>query len=448
MKHFQLFKNINPLERYFLFTDGSTRKDASPPVIGLGAELRDNNGELIFTYSEEILIENLPSNISPNSSEQLALIKALNICINENIKILVVNTDSSGLSTKLTSFLEEKFLNSNDYHNLLINTTEINKEIFNLADKFEEIFIEYIPRELNKYADFYSRSVAKLVKNHALIHYSNTNPINLKQYSKNQIQIIKNINNKLGVKPLSSPKDFEKTNILQNVFLKRENKNSSKNSSSNSKHHIPTIVQNFLKTKSSIIITDIKNFDKHYAFRNEEKILNIDVQDYKENVSVRFFFGNYDNKKPYEFKSLWIEKNGQNVYLPLLFIIYNLMTEASDIDLKHSFDLLNKFFIFDYSHKMWQSIYLHKNTYLKTRAFIHKNMLLNIQKFLKSPNLSNLLGKYYNCFSDVILNNQHKFYLHHTHNNQQLYMNDASIAAANAASILLNKQKQMLTNLN
>ncbi len=99
-------------------------------------------------------------------------------------------------------------------------------------------------------------------------------------------------------------------------------------------------MQNFLKTKSSIIITDIKKFDKHYSFRNEEKILNIDVQDYKENVSVRFFYGNYDNKNPYEFKPIMIEKNGQNVYLPLFFIIYNLMTEASEIDLKHSFDPL------------------------------------------------------------------------------------------------------------
>ena len=159
-----------------------------------------------------------------------------------------------------------------------------------------------------------------------------------------------------------------------------------------------------------------------YTIADEEKILNIDVQDYKENVSVRFFYDNHDTKNTNEFKYLRIEKNGQNVYLPLFFIIYNLMTEASEIDLKHSFDPLNKCFIFDYSHKMWQSISLHKNTYLKTRAFIHKNMLLNIQNFLKSPNLSNLLGKYYNCFSDVILNNQHKFYLHHTHNNQQLYI--------------------------
>lgn len=441
MKHFQLFQPVRSSERYFLFTDGSTREASSPPVIGLGAELRNKKGELVFTYSEEILISDLPDNISASDSEKYALSQALNVCLQENIKILVVHTDSSGLSSKLSSFLEAKHFQNNDYQVFLNTTKFLNNKIFHLADKFDEIFIEYIPREFNKYADFYSRSTGLLLKDYAQNHYNQTEPLNIKVYSKQQELIISNVptikqksNPHPKITPLTKPITKSRVNSLpsykKNTYIKK----------------ISQPAQNIIsypgkQTNCAILISPLSKFEHFYENR-EARILNIDVQEHPDNLTVRFFYGDHEIKNHKEFKTLRISKNGQHIYLPLLFIIYNLMTESSYLDLKEPFSEEDKYSSFVYSHEMWSSFNIDKSSFLKTRSFMPKHILSSLRKmFISTVTLNNSMGKHFESFSKVIIDNPNTFVLHHTTNHQQLYLSDEAISAANAASILLNAEK-------
>lgn len=433
MKHFQLFKTIRSSEKYFLFTDGSTRRIVTPAVIGLGAELRNHQGDLIFTYAEDIAITELPTHISPDASEKIALIRSLTVCLQENVKLLIVHTDSSGLSCKINSFLEAKHLKNDDYTSMLNTVKLLDQQIFNLVDKFDEFFIEHIPRELNRYADFYSRSASLLIKNHAFEHFKNCGDVHIKKYDVNQAKSIKTVYSKLISKPDISHKEIKQNTLYPSNFLMKK---------ATSKPLPSSKVSAFI-TPSSLSIADIMQFNKHYFNRDEGILLNIDVQDSINNISVRFFYGDHQEKNHKAFQTLRIKKDGFEGYA-LLYVLFNLMTQSSSVDLKKSFSELDKHYAFEYSHSLWKTFTLDHKSYLKTRSYISKTVLSSLKRILSSSDpLRHDLGIYLDDFIKLVFNNPTQMVLHHTYNHQQLYLDDYSIAAANAASILLNGKKAL-----
>lgn len=398
MKAIQIFQTIKSEERYFLFTDGSTRKNDTPPMIGLGAEVRDKNGQLVLVFSQQIKISDLPEAISPDASEKYALYKALELCLQENIKKVVISTDSSGLSTKMNMFIESKELQDDNYQKFLCNYKYINRLLYNAADKMEEIFIEYIPRKINKNADFYSRSTHLLLKDYASIHCPQ---------SSNVIPISK-----------SHPKKKKPFNILPSIPYSHQN------------------------PKGSLVIAPQNLIEQSYEHRIESTILNIDIQDFKENFSIRFFFEVNKERNIKEFKTIKCNYNENNKAAVLLFIIYNLVSGLSSINLRHAYSEEDKYFNLEYSHDMWATFESSSYArYLKTRIYLPKQYIQEINSFLSNQRRTKQkLGAHFPSFYDVMLKDKEKYVIHHFYDQQRLYVDDAHILAANAHSIKLNEQ--------
>lgn len=146
-------------DRYFLFTDGSLRNQSlKDEFIGLGADLRDSNGNKVLFYSEQIKTNNLPENFRKDDFEKLALHNALNICLEQGITNIVVNTDDLSMSNKINQCMEKHELGKiNDLENITKSLRSDLLSVFNVAKKFESFFIEHISRDLNTSADYYSR---------------------------------------------------------------------------------------------------------------------------------------------------------------------------------------------------------------------------------------------------------------------------------------------------
>lgn len=84
-----LSNNLEPNDTYFLYTDGACEFDENykPFNAGIGGLLK-LDGKVIFSFSENI------GKKTNNEAEYLALLKGIEICIQNNILDLIIYSDS------------------------------------------------------------------------------------------------------------------------------------------------------------------------------------------------------------------------------------------------------------------------------------------------------------------------------------------------------------------
>ena len=395
MKVIKRFFNIDPSERYILFTDGSYQPKI-PDVVGVGAELRNRAGEVVLVYSEKVKISSLEPQISHNDSEKIALRNALMICHNEGVKSIIVNTDSSGLSYKMNQYAEAFELS--DEKRLLMRSEAnfINIQLFNQIELFNEFFIEFIPRNLNKNADFYSRATLEIS------HYGIDD--------KDVMPSVETIQ-----------KEIEKE---KSFHVKIEPKKT--------KHDSGT----------SIKLLDI---DKHLLMDRDKKLdksLMIDIQDdIKSNVlSFRVFFESNNNRNTNEFQLIKINYGKMNKGSVMLFVMHNLVGENSSLKLLRKREGTIKEFTHEYSDKDWLSF----DNLISAKKY-HKTLIYMSEKLLKFFNQNRRVGFdrgvhpfYFPAFHKTVYNSQLNYFLGVTHNQALLYISRQEINEANEKSRLKN----------
>lgn len=395
MKVIKRFFNIDPTERYILFTDGSYQPK-NPDVLGVGAELRNKLGEVVFVYSEKIEINTLEPQISHNDCEKVALRNALMLCHNEGVKSIIVNTDSSGLSYKMNEYAEAFELDEQKRLLMHQEANFINNQLFDQIDLYDEFFIEFIPRNLNKNADFYSRATLEIS------HYGLDD--------KDEMPSIESIQDKI-----------EKEKQLN---IKIEPKKA--------KHDSGT----------SVKLLDI---DKHLLMDKDKKLdksLMIDIQDdIKSNtLSFRVFYEKKNERNTNEFQLIKVNYGKKNKGSILLFIIHNLVGENSNIELLKTRNKENKEFIYEYSDKDWLTF----DNLIAARKY-YKTLIYMNEKLLKFFNQNRRLGFdravhpfYFPSFHKTVYNSQLNYFLGVTHNQALLYISRQEINEANEKSRLKN----------
>jgi len=199
MRTIKQLKNhqFSATDKYFLFTDGSLREQhTANALMGIGCSIRDKEGKKVLFYSEEIRVSNLPEYANKNSFEEMALLNSLLICKDKNIKNLHIQNDNSGLMTKITQYLDAKELNHQDDLNNLLKANPIRLKIYELLNSFDEVFAEFIGRDLNNEADFYSRYTSSLKHENFLKMYA---PVQEKSQ-----QLVQEVRNSMAKKALKN----------------------------------------------------------------------------------------------------------------------------------------------------------------------------------------------------------------------------------------------------
>lgn len=155
----------NPVERYFLFTDGSFRTGVRDfnyvNIVGMGAEMRDKEGKKVLFYSEEKILK--VTEKPEKNCEIITLENALDIVTSLGVRNLVLQTDMQGMAKVINEFIDVLAKQDNKLLNHTYNTCKKDwLTLFKKVASFNEVFIEYIPRHLNENADYYSRSALEL----------------------------------------------------------------------------------------------------------------------------------------------------------------------------------------------------------------------------------------------------------------------------------------------
>ncbi|AST91677.1 reverse transcriptase-like protein [Sutcliffiella cohnii] len=89
--------------------------------------------------------------MSNHEAEYHALIKALQLCVEYNYKVVSFRTDSQAVDRSM----EKQFAKDDRYSSLV-------EEALRLADKLDLFFIKWIPSKQNKVADRLARAAIKL----------------------------------------------------------------------------------------------------------------------------------------------------------------------------------------------------------------------------------------------------------------------------------------------
>lgn len=395
MKVLKRFFNIDPEERYVLFTDGSYQPKI-PDVVGVGAELRNKAGEVVLVYSEKVKISSLEHQISHNDSEKIALRNALNICHEEGIKSIIVNTDSSGLSYKMNEYAQALELDAHKRDEMKIGASFINKQLFDCVELFEEFFIEFIPRELNKNADFYSRSTLEIS------HYG----IN----DKDVMPSVESIKNTI---------DKEKSRGRK-IQSKRVPKDSG----------------------TSIKLIELS---KHYLNDKDKRIdktLMIDIQDdiKSQLLSFRVFFEKKGERDTNEFQLINIEYEREKKATVMLFVLHNLIGENSNIKLLRKREPGVKKYTYKYADKDWSSFdnLIAARKYYKTMVYMSESLLKFFNQKRRLGFMMSVHPFYFSMFHKTVYNSQLNYFLGLTHNQALLYLDEEKINEYNQKSHLKN----------
>lgn len=139
--------NINPNDKYELFTDGSLKVEGEKNIIGCSGWIRNQNGEPILEFVKNIDEKSVTSSYD---FEIFGLEMGLKIAQSLGIKKLNVYSDSSGEMKTLT-YMEQGFMTER-----MVDLAEIYLPIKNII-KDMKIKFSYIPRDYNYYADNLSK---------------------------------------------------------------------------------------------------------------------------------------------------------------------------------------------------------------------------------------------------------------------------------------------------
>lgn len=139
--------NINPNDKYDLFTDGSLKVEGDKNIIGCSGWIRNQNGDPVLEFTKNIDEKTVSSSYD---FEIFGLEMGLKIAQSLGIKNLNVYSDSNG-EMRTLSFMKEGFLNER-----MIDLAEVYLPIQEII-KDMKIKFSYIPRDYNYYADSLSK---------------------------------------------------------------------------------------------------------------------------------------------------------------------------------------------------------------------------------------------------------------------------------------------------
>ena len=123
-----------------VYIDGASAGNPGPS----GAGIFINNNGVVERYS-------IPLGLMDNhSAEYWALIKALEICLEKEFRIVSFRTDSQAVNRAI----EKEFVKNKAYAHLL-------EKILLLTDQFELFFMKWIPSSENKVADELARAAIR-----------------------------------------------------------------------------------------------------------------------------------------------------------------------------------------------------------------------------------------------------------------------------------------------
>lgn len=139
--------NINPNDKYELFTDGSLKVEGEKNIIGCSGWIRNQNGEPVLEFVKNIDEKSVSSSYD---FEIFGLEMGLRIAQSLGIKNLNVYSDSSGEMKTLT-YMEQGFMTER-----MVDLAEI---YFPIKDIMKEMKVKFsfIPRDYNYYADNLSK---------------------------------------------------------------------------------------------------------------------------------------------------------------------------------------------------------------------------------------------------------------------------------------------------
>ena len=337
---------FNTDERYFIFTDGSLRKNIkNRAVVGLGADVRNSEGRKVLFYSEDIPEHNIPSFANKNQFEELAVLNTLEICYKQGIKNLFVQSDSQSMISKINKNLQNKIFKEdlNKEHDIFV-------KIHNMIEKFNEIFFEYIPREENSSADFYSRAAKTLNK-------KNNTPV-----VKSSYELLREVHRDMFMKNRT---------LCLNIHPNSQTPSLSKKESDN------------------------------YI----DRIINIKLEDNKQEKKFEIAFkvelnGAFENN----YKKVVAKYNDNNKLIVLAYLLTNLITEKSSVPLMISSYNSKIYWNFNYTDNVWIQFnnFEHNQKKLSKKVLnISVDTLNTINKIVKHDFTKKMTGQ--------VLQNMEKF---------------------------------------
>ena len=123
-----------------VYIDGASAGNPGPSGAGIFIK---NQGINVF--------RSIPLGIMSNhEAEFMALIKSLEICLDQSYSIVSVRSDS----TAVVDAIEKQYVRNEKYRPLL-------EEALSLAEKFDLFFIKWIPSKENKNADQLARKAIR-----------------------------------------------------------------------------------------------------------------------------------------------------------------------------------------------------------------------------------------------------------------------------------------------
>ena len=137
-----LSNELEKIKKYSLFTDGACEFDDEykPINAGIGGLIKFND-ETLLSFSENIGVK------TNNEAEYLALIKGINICIENNISNISIFADSELIVKQING----------DYKVKNERMAALHKKTHELLSKLNSWEIEHVLRELNVEADELSK---------------------------------------------------------------------------------------------------------------------------------------------------------------------------------------------------------------------------------------------------------------------------------------------------
>lgn len=118
-----------------IYTDGASRGNPGPASFGF--VITSEKGEVLVEGAEKL------GNQTNNYAEYMAMMVALNVCVQMGVKNVVVRADSQLVVRQMLG----------EYKVKAEGIIPLHAKAKELASKFSKIHFEYIPREKNKHAD-------------------------------------------------------------------------------------------------------------------------------------------------------------------------------------------------------------------------------------------------------------------------------------------------------
>lgn len=144
---------------YKLFTDGNSFPRAKRS--GFGGYIENPGGEIVLDFTEQVRESQYF-----HSFEILGILRGLQLALDYGIKDIVSFCDDKVTSQRLREiFVENTFAVSE------AQKPELYEKVMEIAEKFNSISFQYIPRQFNKKADHLSRMYAKSMEESWLAQY-------------------------------------------------------------------------------------------------------------------------------------------------------------------------------------------------------------------------------------------------------------------------------------